>query len=65
MADVETKTWEELAIGMYDALTGRKAEISYSFDNFEFLVPSSASPDASHAPWKVNGTLRIRTRDDQ
>jgi hypothetical protein len=64
MASAETKTWEDLAIALYDALTGRKAEITYQFENFEFFVPSSASPDAIHAPWKVNGTLRIRTRDD-
>jgi hypothetical protein len=63
MAQRETKTWEDLAIALYDALTGRKAEISYTFDNFEFMVPSSASPDADQAPWRVNGTIRIRTRE--
>lgn len=61
----DTKTWPELAIGLYDALTGRGAEISYHFDNFELYVPSSAAENATHARWRMNGTLRIRTRDEK
>jgi hypothetical protein len=64
MAEQDTKTWPELAIGLYDKLTGRNAEITYSFDDFELSVPSSASENASHAKWKMNGTLRITTRDN-
>ena len=60
----ETTTWPDLAIGLYDKLTGRNAEITYEFDNFELHVPSGASNDAKHAPWKMNGTLRISTRDN-
>ncbi|MES3630360.1 MAG: hypothetical protein PPP56_09365 [Longimonas sp.] len=60
----DTKTWPELAIGLYDKLTGRGAEISYEFDNFELEVPSKVGGDAEYAKWKMNGTLRIRTRDD-
>lgn len=59
----ETTTWPDLAIGLYDKLTGRNSEITYEFDNFEVKVPSSASEDAVHAPWKMNGTLRISTRE--
>lgn len=59
-----TTTWPELAVALYDRLTGRQAEISYEFDNFEMKVPSSTSPDAQLAPWKLDGTLRIRTRDN-
>jgi hypothetical protein len=67
MANVntDTKTWPELAAGLYDALTGRGAEISYQFDNFELFVPSSATEGAQHARWRMNGTLRIRTRDEK
>ncbi len=60
----DTKTWPELAIGLYDKLTGRGAEITYEFDNFELYVPSSASDGAGHAKWKMNGVLRIRTKDN-
>lgn len=59
----ETTNWPDLAIGLYERLTGRNAEISYEFDNFELHVPSSASEDASHAQWKMNGTLRVSTSE--
>jgi hypothetical protein len=59
----DTRTWPQLAVGLYDALTGRNAEITYQFDNLEVAVPSSASKDAEHALWKVNGTLKIRTSE--
>ncbi len=58
-----TQSWPELAIGLYDKLTGRKAEISYEADNMEIWVPSGVGEDATHALWKVNGTLKIRARD--
>ena len=59
----DTQTWPELAIGLYDKLTGRGAEITYEFHDFDVYVPSSTASDAQHAHWKVNGTLKIRTRD--
>ena len=59
-----TETWPELAIGLWDKLTGRGAEIAYEFENMEVHVPSGAGADATHAKWKMNGTLRIRTRDE-
>lgn len=60
-----TTTWPELAIGLYDKLTGRGAEITYEFDNFEINVPSSTDADAESARWKMNGTLRIHTTDKE
>ena len=59
----DTQNWPELAIGLYDKLTGRDAEITYAFDNFELHVPSSTADDAHHARWKMNGSLRISTRN--
>ncbi|MEM1056931.1 MAG: hypothetical protein AAGI52_15520 [Bacteroidota bacterium] len=59
-----TETWPELAIGLWDKLTGRGAEIAYEFDNFEVNVPSGAGASATHAKWQMSGTLRIRTRDE-
>ncbi|WP_022836341.1 hypothetical protein [Salisaeta longa] len=66
MADAsdDTRTWPELAIGLYDKLTGRDAEITYEFDDFELSVPSKVGDGADHAQWRMNGTLRIRTRDN-
>jgi hypothetical protein len=59
--DTATQTWPELAIGLYDKLTGRNAEITYSFDNFEIMIPSSTSEDATYGKWKMNGVVRIST----
>ena len=61
----DTHTWPELAAGLYDKLTGRDAEISYAFDDFELQVPSSTSANAEHARWRMSGTLRISTRNGQ
>ena len=60
-----TTTWPELGMALYDKLTGRGAEIIYEFENMDVSVPSSASANAAHANWKINGTLKIRTRETQ
>ncbi len=66
MADKDdTRTWPELAIRLYDKLTGRGAEITYDFEDFEVYVPSKVGDDADHAHWKMDGTLKIRTEDDK
>ncbi len=59
----DTHSWPELAIGLYDKLTGRGAQITYEFDNFELYVPSSTREGSEAARWKMNGTLRVRTTD--
>ena len=59
----ETHTWPELAIGLYDKLTGRGAEIHYQFDDLEVFVPSGTSADSSQARWKLNGTVVISTKE--
>lgn len=64
MATTEhTKTWPDLAIGLYDRLTGRNAEITYEFDNMTVGVPSGTGEKAEHAEWRLQGSMRIRTRD--
>ncbi len=57
----ETKNWPDLAIGLFERLTGRGAEICYDFRNIEVQVPSHVGAGAEHALWKVNGVLIIRT----
>jgi hypothetical protein len=63
MAPQAHTTWPELAIDLYDKLTGRGAEISYEFDNMEIGVPNGTSSAATTATWKLKGLLKIRTRD--
>ncbi len=58
-----TKNWPDLAIGLYDRLTGRNAEIAYDFQDMRIAIPSGTGPDAERAEWLLNGTLAVRTRD--
>ena len=59
----DTHTWPELAIGLYDRLTERNAEIAYDFENLEIAVPSSTNSGADRASWKLNGAIRVTTRN--
>lgn len=59
----EPTTWPDLAIGLYDKLTGRNAEITYEFENLEVHIPSSVTGDAQHAKWKLDGKVKIHTRE--
>lgn len=56
-------SWPDLAIGLYDRLTERNAEITYEMANLRVAVPSGTGKDATHADWVLNGSLRIRTQD--
>ena len=59
----ETTTWPDLAISLYDRLTGRGAEITYEFEDMEVEVPSKVGEDADHATWRMDGTVRITTQE--
>jgi hypothetical protein len=63
MSDNQTKNWPDLAIGLYDRLTGSNAEITYEFEKMHVQVPSGTGAEAEHAEWVLNGTLKISTRD--
>ncbi|MDJ0781568.1 MAG: hypothetical protein QNJ22_06325 [Desulfosarcinaceae bacterium] len=58
-----TTNWPDLAIGLYDRLTGRNAEITYEFENMEVAIPSHTAKDAPYAHWRLNGTLKIRASE--
>jgi hypothetical protein len=59
----EITTWPELAISLYDKLTGRGAEITYEFEQLDIYVPSKVEDNPKMAKWTLNGILKIRTRD--
>lgn len=62
-ADDHTTNWPDLAIGLYDRLTGRNAEIAYEFDEMHVKIPSGTGAAAEHAEWVLSGTVKIRTQD--
>ncbi|MAT71982.1 MAG: hypothetical protein CMJ58_20960 [Planctomycetaceae bacterium] len=58
-----TTNWPDLAIGLYDRLTGRNAEITYDFNQLQVQVPSGVGEQAEHAQWVLNGAMTIRTSE--
>ncbi len=63
MNQEHTKNWPDLAIGLYDRLTGRNAEITYEFGDMHVRVPSGTGEQAEHAEWVLNGTLKVSTKE--
>ena len=61
--NASTQTWPDLAIGLYDRLTGRGAEITYEAIDLRVDVPSQVGDSSEHTRWVLNGSVRIRTRD--
>ena len=60
-----TKNWPELAVGLYDRLTGNNAEISYEFRDMHVQIPSGTGDEAEHAEWVLDGMLKVTTADKQ
>ena len=56
-----TKTWPELAIGLFEKLNEKGAIIEYSFEEMSIHVPSGTGESSTHAHWIIDGTLRIST----
>lgn len=56
------ETWPDLAIGLYDKLTGRNARINYDFNDFSIGVPKKVG-SAEKTEWTLNGKLSITTSD--
>ena len=54
--------WPDLAIGLYDKLTGRNAEITYQFEDMKVHVPKGTNSSES-AEWKIDGKVSITTTE--
>jgi hypothetical protein len=63
MENTKTETWPDLAIGLYDKLTGRNAKITYEFDNMQVHVPQSVG-SKEKAEWQLNGKVIISTTEN-
>lgn len=61
--DKNVQTWPDLAIGLYDKLTGRGAEITYEFENLKVGVPQDSADTSAKAQWTLDGAVKIRTTD--
>lgn len=60
-AEQSKVSWPDLAVGLYEKLTERNAEINYDFQQLEVQVPSGIGSKSDHALWVANGRLKIST----
>ena len=63
MAAEHTTNWPDLAIALYERLTGKNAQIAYEFSDMHVKIPSGTGAQAEHAEWVLNGTVKLSTRD--
>ncbi|GAA3961309.1 hypothetical protein [Hymenobacter antarcticus] len=63
MPDSSSSNWADMAASLLGKLSGG-VELSCAFDQIELQVPNPQNPGAPAATWKLNGSLRIRTRGD-
>ena len=56
-------SWAETAASLLTRLSGG-IELNCGFDQMELQVPSQQNPAGPPATWRLNGTLRIRTKGD-
>jgi hypothetical protein len=49
---------------LWTYLTGKGAVIEYTFDKMQVEVPKTTGADSPRATWKLDGTLRIKTSDN-
>ncbi len=56
------QTWPDLAIGLYEKLTGKGAVINYEFEDFTLGIPREVGSN-EYTSWKLNGKLKISTTE--
>ena len=56
-------SWADTAASLLTRLSGG-LELNCAFDQMELQVPNQQNPAGPPATWRLNGTLRIRTRGD-
>ena len=61
---VDKETWPHFAVVLFDLLTGRKAHVTWHFDNMEVHVPITTGNGPEYAVWKLNGALKVRAREE-
>jgi hypothetical protein len=64
MADNSSSNWADMAASLLGKLSGG-VELSCAFDQIELQMPNPQNPNGPATTWKLNGSLRIRTRGEQ
>jgi hypothetical protein len=63
MTAEHTTNWPDLAIALYERLTGKHAQIAYEFEDMHVKIPSGTGAKAEHAEWVLSGTIKVRTSE--
>ena len=63
MPDSSSSNWADMAASLLGKLSGG-VELSCAFDQIELQVPNPQNPSAPATTWKLNGSVRIRTRGE-
>jgi hypothetical protein len=50
--------WPELLSSLFERMTEHDTEVE--FVNLEVNIPVTSEPDTKHAPWRLNGVIRVR-----
>jgi hypothetical protein len=56
-------SWADTAASLLTRLSGG-IELNCAFDQMELQVPNQQNPAGPPATWRLNGTLRIKTKGD-
>ena len=64
VAPKSQSSFGDLAKDLWSYLTDRDAAINYEFVDMSIEVPKETGPDSERATWKLNGTLRVTTKDN-
>ena len=64
MPDTTPPNWADMAASLLGKLSGG-VELTCAFDHVELQVPNAQDPAAPAATWKLNGSVRLRTRGEQ
>ena len=59
----QSTSWADTAASLLSKLSGG-VELALAFDHMELQVPNPQNPAAPAATWRLNGSLRIRTRGE-
>jgi len=57
-------SWADTAASLLSKLSGG-VELALAFDQMELQVPNPQNPASPAATWRLNGSLRIRTRGEK
>ncbi|MVN75585.1 hypothetical protein GO988_04525 [Hymenobacter sp. HMF4947] len=59
----QPSSWAETAASLLTKLSGG-VELNLAFDQVELQVPNQQNPAGQPATWRLNGSLRIRTKGE-